>query len=317
MIATVVNMKDEKYFPFAFFEGKIVMTELAKVSIMTNALQYGNGVFGGIRGYISSGKKSVNIFRLKDHYLRLLNSLKILGKSISYSHNELVNITVELVKKNKPTTDCYIRPLSYAVNYEIHPDLSRLDFDFALYMIPLSEYLSISKGLKLMISSWLRITDNMIPSRAKITGGYINSSLAAADAVRLGFDDALLLTSDGHLAEGSGANFFMVREGRLITSPKYADVLEGITRRTIIQLATDFEIPIEERMIDRTEVYIADEAFLTGTGAQVAWISEVDGRIIGNGEIGPLTSKIQKLFFNIVRGREEKYSSWLTKVKSG
>ncbi len=303
-----------KYFPFAFFEGKIVMTELAKISIMTNALQYGNGIFGGIRGYISENKKSVNIFRLKDHYHRFISSLKIINKTINYSHNELVNLTIELVRKNKPDTDCYMRPIAYAVDHYISPDLAPLNFDFALYMVPLGEYLSVSKGLKLAVSNWVRITDNMIPARAKISGGYINSSLAKGDAVKLGFDDALMLSADGHVAEGSGANFFMVREGTVITSPKYADVLEGITRRTVIQLAEDLEIPVEERLIDRTEVYIADEAFLTGTGAQVAWIAEVDGRTISNGKIGPITEKIQKLFFNIVRGREKKYSQWLTKI---
>lgn len=303
-----------KYFPFAFFESKIVMTELAKVSIMTNALQYGTGIFGGIRGYISESKKSINIFRLKDHYHRFLNSLRIINKSINYSHNELVKLTVELVRRNKPAVDCYIRPLAYGANFEISPDLSKLDFDFAIYMVPLGEYLSVSKGLKLGVSNWVRVNDNMIPARAKATGGYINSSLAKGDGAKLGYDDMLLMTQDGHLAEGSGANFFMVREGKLITSPKYADVLEGITRRTIIELARDFEIPVEERLIDRTEVYIADEAFLTGTGVQVAWIAEVDGRSIGNGKIGPITEKLQKLFFNIVRGREKKYAGWLTKV---
>lgn len=307
-------MKQLEYFPYSFFEGKIISIEEAKVSIMTNALQYGNGVFGGIRGYVSSDKKSIYVFRLADHYTRLLNALRIINKSIRYNHRRLVDITIELARKNKPQTDSYFRPIAYAKNYEIHPDLSRLDFDFALYMIPLSEYLPISKGLKLMISSWVRINDNMIPSRAKITGGYINSSLAAAEAVRLGFDDALMLTNDGHLAEGSGANFFMVRNGRLITSPRYADVLEGITRRTILELADELKIPVEERPIDRTEVYIANEAFLTGTGAQVAWIAEVDGRKIGEGKIGPIAGKIQKLFFDIVRGREKKYSGWLTKV---
>lgn len=154
----------------------------------------------------------------------------------------------------------------------------------------------------------------MIPSRAKIGGGYINSSLAKGDAVRQGYDDVLMLSADGHVAEGSGANFFMVRDGRLITSPAYSDILEGITRRTIIKLATDLKIPVEERPIDRTEVYIADEAFLSGTGAQVAWVVEVDGRVIGKGRIGQITAKIQKLFFNIVRGKEKKYSDWLTKV---
>lgn len=307
-------MTKAQSFPYAFFEGKIIPLEQAKVSIMTNALQYGNGIFGGIRGYVSVNGKTVNIFRQSDHYRRFLSSLKILNKTIHYNHNELVGLTIELARKNQPGTDCYFRPFAYATNYDISPDLSLCEFDFALYMVPLGEYLSVSRGLKLAISNWIRINDNMIPSRAKITGGYINSSLAKGDAVRLGCDDALMLTMDGHIAEGSGANFFMVREGTLITSPRYADVLEGITRRTILELAGDLDIPILEREIDRSEVYIADEAFLSGTGAQVAWIAEVDGRRIGKGKIGPISQKIQKLFFDIVRGKEKKYSKWLTKV---
>ncbi len=307
-------MAESKSFPFAFFEGKIVPTELARVNIMTNALQYGNGIFGGIRGYVAEGKRSVNIFRVSDHYKRFLSSLKILNKSIRYSQKHLIDITVELARKNNPRTDCYFRPFAYAKNFEISPDLSKLEFDFAMYMIPLGEYLPVSKGLKLAISNWVRINDNMIPSRAKVTGGYINSSLAKGDAAKLGCDDALMLSSDGHLAEGSGANFFMIRDGILITSPKYNDVLEGITRRTILELAGELKISIEEREIDRTEVYIADEAFLSGTGAQVAWITEVDGRTIGEGGMGPITGKIQKLFFDIVRGKDKKYAAWLTKI---
>ena len=300
--------------PFAYFQGKIIPAELAKVSIMTNALQYGNAVFAGIRGYQTSGKKNSHIFRLADHYSRFFKSLKILNTKIPYNHAKLVEVTLELAKKNNAKTDFYIRPIAYAANFELSPDLSRLTFDFAIYMIPLCEYLPIHKSLKLMISSWTRINDNMIPSRAKITGGYINSSLAKADAVNLGFDDALMMTQDGHIAEGSAANFFMVRDGVLITSPRSADILEGITRRSIIQLAQDLSIPISERMIDRTESYIADEAFLSGTGAQLAWIASIDSRTIGTGKMGPVTGKLQKLFFSIVRGNERKYSSWLSKV---
>lgn len=307
-------MTDAKSFPFAFFEGKIVPTELARINVMSNALQYGNAIFGGVRGYVTTDSKHIHIFRIADHFARFLKSLKIINKTIRYDQRRLVEITIDLAKKNQPKTDCYFRPFAYAVDHYISPDLAPLNFDFALYMVPLGEYLSVSKGLKLAISNWVRITDNMIPARAKISGGYINSSLAKGDAVKLGYDDALMLSADGHVAEGSGANFFMVREGMLITSPKYADVLEGITRQTILTLAQDLDIPIMEREIDRTEVYIADEAFLSGTGAQVAWIAEIDGRIMGDGKIGPITAKIQKLFFDIVRGKEKKYLNWLTKV---
>lgn len=315
IVAVTANyMEKNQQFPYAFFEGKIVPASEAKVSIMTNALQYGTGIFGGIRGYVASDKKSVSLFRLNDHYKRFLNSLKILNQSIRYDVHKLVDITLNLARKNDPKTDCYFRPFAYASNYELSPDLSKLKFEFALYTIPLGEYLPISKGLKLAVSNWIRISDNVIPPRAKISGGYVNSSLAKGDAARLGYDDALMLTQDGHIAEASSANFFMVRDGVLVTSPKYGDVLEGMTRRSILQLAKNLDIPTLEREIDRTEVYVADEAFLSGTGAQVAWISQVDGRMIGDGEIGPITGKLQKLFFNIVRGKEKKYAHWLTKV---
>lgn len=307
-------MIQESSFPYAFFERKIVPIEKAKISIMTSALQYGNAIFTGIRGYVSFNKKNLNIFRLKDHYQRFFQSLRIINKEIKYNHQELVKITVDLVKKNSPETDFYIRPIAYATNFEVVPDLHKLIFDFALYMIPLGEFLPLGRGLKLCVSNWLRINDNTIPSRAKITGGYINSSLAKMEAVRHGYDDALMLAINGHIAEASAANFFIIRDGILITSPKYADILEGITRRTIITLAHDLKIPVEEREIDRTEVYIADEAFLCGTGVQVAWVKEIDGRIIGNGERGSYTKQIQELFFDIIRGKVNKYSQWITSV---
>ena len=307
-------MPTSSFLPFAFFGGKIIPAELAKINIMTNALQYGNAVFGGIRGYKSRNGKNFNIFRIEDHYRRLLNSLKIINQKIPFNLENLVDVTVELARKNKPRTDFYIRPLAYAADYELSPDMSKVSFDMAIYMIPLGEYLPVSTGLKLIISNWMRINDNIIPARGKIAGGYVNSSLAKGDASRMGMDDALMLTIDGHIAEGTAANFFMVRDSTLITSPKYNDVLEGVTRRTILQLAGDLGVSSVERMIDRTESYIADEAFLTGTGAQLAWIAEIDSRKIGSGRIGPITKKIQRLFFSIIRGNESKYSSWLTKI---
>jgi branched-chain amino acid aminotransferase len=309
-----VLVSNSTSFPYAFFKGKIVPIEEAKVSIMTNALQYGTGVFGGIRGYMQDGgnKKNIAIFRLRDHYKRLLKSLVILNKTIPYSEDDLVRLTLELVKKNNPDTDCYVRPLAYADNLGLSPNLNGSTFDFAMYVIPLGEYLPVSKGLKLMISNWIRISDHSIPSRAKATGGYINSALARGDAEAHGYDDALLMDPRGHITEASAANLFIVRDGVLITPPKYTDVLEGITRRSILEVANDLGLKTEERDIDRTEIYTADEAFLTGTGAQVAWISEIDKRKIGDGKIGPISSKIQKTFFDIVRGKNAKYKNWLT-----
>lgn len=301
------------HMPFAFFEDKFVKTEDAKVSIMTNALQYGTGVFGGIRGYYNQEKKFLSVFRLQDHYRRFLTSLKVIGVSIKYSHQELVDITLKLIKKNKPQTDVYFRPFAYASSLNLSPNLEKDPvFGFALYSIPLGEYLPVDKGLSVAVTSWRRISDNAIPSRAKICGGYINSALARKEASDHGFDEAIFLTAEGNVAEGSAENLFIVRDGVLITPSKSDDILEGITRRSILKLAKDLRYPTEERTIDRTELYVTDEAFFSGTGVQVAWISKVDNRIIGTGKRGPITSKLQDLFFKVVRGNTKKYADWCT-----
>lgn len=284
---------------------------------MTNALQYGTAVFGGIRGYFNKEEKFLSIFRMEDHYKRFLLSLKILGVSIKYSLEDLKEITIKLVKKNRPKTDVYFRPFAFASSLYLAPNLARDSiFDFSLYMIPLGEYLPVDKGLSVIVSSWRRISDNAIPARAKISGAYVNSALARKEAQDLGFDEAIVLTQEGHVSEGSAENLFLVRDGVLITSPVSDEILEGITRKTVIELAKELEIPVIERSIDRTELYVADEAFFSGTGVQIAWISRIDGRIVGNGKKGPITQKIQDLFFKIVKGKEEKYSEkWCTKVR--
>lgn len=306
-----------QFFPYTFFQKKFVKTKEAKVSIMTNALQYGTAVFGGIRGYYNKRKKFLSIFRMENHYQRLLNALKILGVSIPYSLKELKEITIELVKKNKPKTDVYFRPFAYAGSCHLSPNLSEDKvFDFALYMLPLGDYLPTDKGLSVMVSSWRRISDNTIPIRAKISGAYINSALARKEAKDKGYDEAILLTEQGHVCEGSAENLFIVRDGILITPPVSDDILEGITRRTIIELAKDLNIEVQERSIDRSELYLADEAFFSGTGVQLAWIAKIDDREIGNAKKGEITAKLQDLFFEIVRGENKKYSpKWCTKIK--
>lgn len=283
--------------------------------IMTNALQYGTAVFGGIRGYYNKKDKYLSVFRIEDHYRRFLSSLKIIETHIPYDETELKKITLELVKKNMPATDTYMRPFAYAGSTNLSPNLERDQaFEFALYMMPLGEYLPVDKGLSAMVSSWRRISDNAIPARGKISGSYINSALARQEATKLGFDEAIMLTQDGHLSEGSAENLFIVRNGVLITPPVTDDVLEGITRRTILQVAKNLGIETLERSIDRTELYIADEAFFSGTGVQVAWIAKVDNRAIGDGKRGPITTKLQKLYFSIVYGEEKKYERWCTKI---
>lgn len=306
-----------QYFPYTFFQGKTVKTSQANVPIMTNALQYGTGVFGGIRGYYNKKGKFLSIFRIDDHYQRFLSSLKIIGASLAYDKEQLKKITLDLVGRNKPKTDTYIRPFAYAASTNLSPNLERDgQFDFALYMMPLGEYLSVDKGLSATVSSWRRISDNAIPARGKISGSYINSALARKEATQRGFDEAILLTESGHVSEGSAENIFIVRNNILITPPVSDDVLEGITRRTILQLAKDLGIETQQRVVDRTELYIADEAFFSGTGVQVAWIAKIDNRLIGDGKRGRVTAKLQDLYFAIVRGEEKKYNQWCTKIST-
>lgn len=300
-------------FPYAFFQGKQVKIEDAKVSIQTNALQYGTAIFGGIRGYYNADEKAVYVFRLDDHYKRFLSSARILGTPLPYTLEELKKITLDLVKKNKPTTDAYLRPYGYVGNLELGPNLANTTLDFALYMIPLGEYLPVSKGLNMGVSSWQRISDNAIPSRAKASGGYINSALARKEATDNGYDEAILLNKHGHVSEGSAENFFMIRDGVLITPSVSEGVLEGITRRSVVQIAKDMGIPVEMRSIERTELYVADEIFLSGTGCQVAWVQSIDKRIITE-KIGPITKQIQDKFFSIVRGQDKDYIDWCTKI---
>ncbi len=223
-------------FPFAFFQGEIVKIEDAKVSIMTNALQYGTGIFGGIRGYYNLDDKSVYVFRLDDHYKRFLSSARILGCDFPYSLEELKEITIDLIKKNNPKTDSYLRPFGYVGHTELGPNLANTTLDFSLYMIPLGEYLPVSKGLNLKVSTWERISDNAIPSRGKISGGYVNSALARKEATDGGYDEAVMLNKYGHVAEGSAENLFIVRDGKLITPDLSEGVLEGITRRSVFKL---------------------------------------------------------------------------------
>lgn len=301
-------------FPYAFFQGKIVPIEKAKVSIMTNALQYGTGFFGGIRGYYSEKGEYLSVFRLQDHYKRFLSSARILGCDFPYAHKELVALTLDLVKKNKPKTNVYFRPFSYVGNTELGPNFANITLDFALYMIPLEEYMPMGKGLSVVVSSWQRISDNAIPSRGKISGGYINSALARKEATDGGFDEAIMLNKYGRVAEGSAENLFIVRDGQIITPSLAEGVLEGITRRSVIKIAADLGIETIERPIERSELYVADEVFLTGTGCQVAWVEQIDRRKIANGGIGPIAAQLKDKFFKVVKGEDAQYEEWCTKI---
>src|SRR6266403_591057 len=301
-------------FPHAFFQGHIVNIEDAKVSIMTNALQYGTAFFGGIRGYYKKEKGFISFFRIDDHYKRFLSSAKILGCEFPYSQEELKKITLELIAKNKPKANVYLRPFAYVGNTELGPNFANVTLDFSLHMIPLEDYMPTNKGLSVVVSSWQRISDNAIPTRAKISGGYANSALARKEATDGGFDEAILLNNQGHVSEGSAENLFIVRGEQLITPGLSEGVLEGITRRSVIQIAADMGIQTIERSIERSELYAADEVFLTGTGCQVAWVEKIDKRMIGNGKIGKITEKLKEKFFNTVRGDDDQYKDWTTRI---
>jgi branched-chain amino acid aminotransferase len=300
---------------YAFFEGEIVPFSEAKISIGTHALQYGTGAFAGVRGYKAEDGSAINIFRLREHAARLLRSAKLLRMELPYDVDSLSALLVRLTEKNAPTTDVYFRPFVYKASVQLTPRLQKMRDELAIYMLPMGDYLDTTRGQKAIVSSWTRANDNAIPSRGKFTGSYINSSFAKDEAEEAGADDAIMLNADGKVAEGSSCNLFIVRDGVLITPPISSDILEGITRRTILQLAQEAGIPTEQRAIDRSELYIVDEAFFCGTGVQLAWIEKIDGRTIGTGTRGPVAAQLSTTLFDIFRARTDAHQDWLTPVK--
>jgi branched-chain amino acid aminotransferase len=298
---------------YAFFKGDFVPLSEAKVNVMTHALHYGTGVFEGIRGNWNQEQGVVNIFRLREHYERLLRGCRLLMLDIPYSLEELCNITVELVERNRHQQDIYIRPLAYkSAELIANLKLQELASDFTLITVPFGSYLG-SDTLRCCTSSWRRVDDSMIPARLKISGIYVNSILAKTEATMAGFDEAIILNHDGHVCEGSGENLFMVVNGRIYTSSLEDNVLPGITRDTVIQLAqSELDLEVVERTIDRSELYLADEVLLTGTAAHLTPVIELDSRPIADGKAGPISSKLQKMYFDIVVGRNPKYIHWCT-----
>jgi len=296
---------------YAFFEGKVVPFEDAKVSVATHALHYGTGAFGGLRGYWNAKEEELFVFRPVDHFTRLLQSAKMLRMELPYTPQRLTEVLVELMRAEGLREDCYIRPLVYKSTPTIGVRLHDLDDDITMFTIPFGRYLKKEEGLHLTFSSWRRIDDNSIPARGKITGAYANSALIYTDAVLAGFDDALVLNQDGHIAEASAANFFLIRNGVAYTSPISANILEGITRRTVMHLLREeLNVEVVERELDRTEIFIADEAFLCGTGVQLAAVTRIDNRSVGDGQMGPITQRLRDLYFAVVRGEVPAYRHW-------
>ena len=312
-MSTTQNHQNSNDGLLAFFRGEVVPLADAKVSVMTHALHYATGVFEGIRGNWNEEKGVVYIFRLREHYERLLRGCRLLMLDIPYSLDDLCRITVDLVERNRHQEDIYIRPLAYkSAELVANLKLQDLASDFTLITVPFGNYLG-SDLLRCCTSSWRRPEDTMIPTHIKSSASYINSILAKTEATLAGFDEAIILNQNGRVCEGSGENIFIVDRGRLITPVLEDNALPGFTRETIIQLAqSELGLQVVERSIDRTQLYLADEIFLTGTAAHLTPVIERDSRPIADGKAGPISSKLQKMYFNIVVGRDPKYLHWCT-----
>jgi branched-chain amino acid aminotransferase len=300
---------------WVYLDGEVKRYADAKVGLMTHALQYGTGVFEGIRGYWSPEHEQLFVLKLREHFRRMQNSVKVLKLKIPMNLDELCETSIELVRRNNFRQDVYIRPFAFKSSEEIGVRLHNLKDSFAIYVTPFGNYVEVDGGIRCMVSSWRRVDDNAAPARSKITGIYVNSALAKTEAMENGFDEAIMLTHDGHVCEGSAENIFLLRDGKVFTPPTNDNILEGLTRLAVIELLRkELDMEVVERSIDRSELYIADEIFLCGTGAQISPVIEVDHRPIGDGQVGPVVGQLQKLYFDIVRGRSSKYRSWLTPV---
>ena len=297
-----------------YLDGKWVDDENAVVSVRSRALNYGMGCFGGIRGYLADDGKEVYVFRLQAHVQRLADSAKILYLTMPASVEETGKILVDLLRRNEVHHDVYMRPLLLHNSNELAPVLDESSSSFIAFCMPLKRYID-KDSISVCISSWRRVRDNAIPSRTKPTGAYLNSALARREAKDNGFDEAIFLTEEGKVSEGSAEHIFIVRGGTLVSPPSTADNLDGITRRSIIAMAReDLGLSFEERAIGRSELYVSEEMFLCGTGAQITPVSSVDRRPIADGAIGPITTKLKKHFDDVVHGRVEHRKKWLTPV---
>lgn len=303
--------------PLAFFKGDFVDIKNANVNIQTHALHYGTAVFEGIRGNWNTTNDSMIIFRLREHYERLIRGTRILLIDIPYDVDELCNITTDLVHKSGYKQDVYIRPIAYKSAEKIaNLKLPELENDFALMIIPFGDYIDSSRAINCCTSSWRRLDDTNIPPRVKISGNYVNSILAKTEAVLAGFDEAIILNQSGSVSEGSGENLFIINDGEITTPPLSDNNLDGITRNCVFEIAKqELGIQIKEKTIFRSELYLADEVFLTGTAAHITSVGQLDKRTIGTGDTGEITTKIQSLYSDIVRGNNSKYLDWCTSVQ--
>lgn len=296
---------------FVYLDGKYIEKAKATIPVMTHAFLYGTSVFEGIRAYYNPEEDQMYAFRVREHMERLINSCKIMHMHPDTDVDKLCEIVKTLLKKNNYKSDAYLRPTIFKSAERIGPGLYNNPDSVLIFTLEMGDYIDTSKGLSVCVSNWRRLDDNAIPPRAKVSGAYANTALIVTDARMAGFDDAVVLSPEGKVTEGSAMNFFLVENGKLITARKSDNILVGITRNTIIHLAKEvMGLEVEEREIDRTELYIADEAFYCGTGAQVSPVVKIDNRELGDGKVGPISAELQKLYFDVVKGRVPKYKNW-------
>jgi branched-chain amino acid aminotransferase len=300
-----------------YFEGAFVPMRDAKVSIMTHAFMYGTAVFEGIRAYWNEEQGTLYGLFVREHMERIRRNAGMLLMEGLPSVDELAGLVVETAARNGLRQDLYIRPSFYKSTRAIGVRLHHLDHELYIVTVPFGNYIDVDKGVRLMSSSWRRNADEALPARGKIVGGYVNMAFQKSEAELNGFDEALVLTMDGHASEASAANMFVVRDGVLLTPPVNDDILEGVTRRAMFELAKANGFPVEVRSIDRSEIYVADEMFLCGTGVQLSPVIELDHRKVGDGEIGPITRRMRQAYFDAVRGRTPAFAHWLTPIPIG
>jgi len=298
-----------------YFEGDWVPMRDAKVSVMTHAFMYGTATFEGIRGYWNADQGRLYGLKIREHVERIRQSCRILLMHDVPSVDELTRLITETVRRNGFREDVYIRPSFYKSTSAIGVRLHDLDNQLYIIALPFGNYIDTESGVRVMTSSWRRNPDEALPARGKIVGGYVNMAFQKTEAELNGFDEAIVLTAGGHVNEASAANVFMVRDGVALTPPVSDDLLEGVTRKAIMELLDHEGIPVQERSIDRSELYVADEAFLCGTGVQVSPIIEIDHRPIGSGGIGPIGRLVRDRYFEAVRGRLPEYAHWLTPIE--
>lgn len=298
--------------PLAFFKGKMVPLDEAKIGVMTHALHYGTAVFEGIRGNWNQEEGKMFVFRMEEHYERFIKGCKMMLLDIPYSLDDLCQITVDLLKNSGYKEDIYVRPLAYKSAEKVaNLKLQELESDFTLVTVPFGSYMETEGAIRCCTSSWRRMDDTIIPPRVKISGHYVNSILAKTEAVLSGFDEAIMLTQTGNVSEGTGENLFMVTDEVITTPPVAENNLTGITRDTAIHIAKkEFGLDTVERSIRRSELYLADEVFLTGTAAHITPVGSLDNRIIGQGVTGPITQRIRDFYLDVIRGNQSEYSNW-------